>query len=681
MPSPMDAFLEKTRMSQSHRRAGLLKPTWALHGFFLGLVVLVMMFWIWRTLDFYHALLKDFRYRSEISTRSIANQVALELDGHFHDLTFFRRSFLEGDTHPLRLTPRKQDAMIAFQKAHPSIVAINIVDAQGKQVLWSSVKSLQTPLLKNKDFIRLSRNPDYLIGRPQFFAAEGVWVMPMREHLLDHQGRVLGYIGSPFRLSRLRNMDTPSGTDILIQGSHSIPVAFWRNGVWQVPRPDQQVFIKNVVQTPVPGYPWTVYARWSSQDFWQIFWHRALWQSAPFLLIGIIFFVFDRVGVRFLKQWLNLRQYQQAALEIQQSLLCEESASAMYSALVRAIVQQTSASAAWIMALDDHPQHSLRVVAESAEHEALRVAVREWTIALHPDASMSDYVLPAQVFCSGRAAESRHVDEYLSGPTGVPHVPFLAQIRSMMAYPIQIQDEQALSGVLVVVSKDQKHFSPALKSLLGLLAGSLGLALTLLKRHASLTEAELEIRKIAFYDTLTGLPNRRLLDARMEKAMMVCEKQGRSVALGILDIDDFKIVNDRYGHEAGDALLVILARRLEKALRPVDCVARWGGDEFVLLLEDLPDRIALQEVLLRLERELASLVKLPSGELLPVRVSMGVCFCTAADKQESAVLMRRADQALYAAKAQKKDRAHFWVLWDDAFDWRTPEIQGDKATL
>ncbi len=98
---------------------------------------------------------------------------------------------------------------------------------------------------------------------------------------------------------------------------------------------------------------------------------------------------------------------------------------------------------------------------------------------------------------------------------------------------------------------------------------------------------EEQIRDLAFYDPLTKLPNRRLLNDRLAQAMPATKRNGRYAALMLLDLDNFKVANDTYGHAAGDMLLVEVALRLKSCVREIDTVARFGGDEFVVLLSQL----------------------------------------------------------------------------------------------
>ncbi|WP_075322017.1 diguanylate cyclase [Acidithiobacillus albertensis] len=655
-------------------------PIFLLHLFFIGMAVLFITLWGWRFEDLRASLHKEFRYKGEIALRSIADQLAGNLDGHFHDLTFFRRSLLELDQNPLLLTTEKKAAMIAFQRTHPAIAAINLLDAQANKIIWSSEGQLPTPLLKATEFTQLKRNPDYLVGRPVVLLPGKIWVMPMREHLLNHQGQVVGYIGSPFRLSRLKNIHTPEDMDILIKGAGHIPVAFWKSGTWQLPAP-QDHWTGQYLRVEVPGYPWTAYVRWSSLAFAHNFWRQNIWQSIPFIVILLFLLILDRLSVRFLRQLLDLRQYQQAALLTQQSLLVQAEPKVMYARLVQTIVRETNAVAAFVL-VPDPMTESLQISALGADQKDLRESLLTWITALNPKDLRNGSFLPERVFRLGKAEEIRFRDEMTENSPAMERRPQLRRIRSMIAYPIILQDAAQVEAVLVVAHAKTKHFSQALKALIGQLASSVGLALTLWKRHNALADAEAEIRKVAYYDSLTGLANRRLLNERLEKGLTRASQNSQSIALGILDVDDFKGVNDQYGHDAGDALLVIIARRLEEALRTSDCVARWGGDEFVLLFEGLEKRQVLEAVLLRLERVLESPAKLSHDLLLPVRVSLGICFCKDAGLIENQdAMLRCADQALYAIKAKKLERSQFWMVYDADLQLQ-PESEafGDKVT-
>jgi diguanylate cyclase (GGDEF)-like protein/PAS domain S-box-containing protein len=184
--------------------------------------------------------------------------------------------------------------------------------------------------------------------------------------------------------------------------------------------------------------------------------------------------------------------------------------------------------------------------------------------------------------------------------------------------------------------------------------------------HAVVTDvtefkhAEARLEHSAHFDALTGIPNRVLLADRLHQALLQSSRSGRLMAICYLDLDGFKPINDTWGHEAGDRLLVEMAERLKACLRGGDTVARLGGDEFVLLLLDL-ERIeecenALQRVLDAVARPVVLGVQLVS-----VSASIGVSIYPF-DSEEPDVLLRQADQAMYLAKEGGRNRYRFFEL-------------------
>jgi diguanylate cyclase (GGDEF)-like protein/PAS domain S-box-containing protein len=167
-------------------------------------------------------------------------------------------------------------------------------------------------------------------------------------------------------------------------------------------------------------------------------------------------------------------------------------------------------------------------------------------------------------------------------------------------------------------------------------------------------ELESQLKHQAFHDALTSLPNRALFQDRAEHALARTSRLGTFVAMVMLDLDDFKIINDTLGHGAGDELLCELGRRLQTTLRADATVSRFGGDEFAILIEDLTDPAHAPQFA---DRALASLSEpfLVQGEELNVRASVGlVVGGNRNGPLDMAELMRCADLALYAAKERGK---------------------------
>lgn len=161
-----------------------------------------------------------------------------------------------------------------------------------------------------------------------------------------------------------------------------------------------------------------------------------------------------------------------------------------------------------------------------------------------------------------------------------------------------------------------------------------------------------EIERLAFHDALTGLPNRALFMDRIALALAKVGRSHRGVAALLLDLDNFKLVNDSLGHGVGDALLIGVAQRLRESLRPGDTAARLGGDEFTILLEDLESVAEAEDVARRLLESLRLSLNVDGHEVF-ASWSLGIVFTTDADLGVES-MMKNADTAMYAAKTSGK---------------------------
>ncbi len=181
-----------------------------------------------------------------------------------------------------------------------------------------------------------------------------------------------------------------------------------------------------------------------------------------------------------------------------------------------------------------------------------------------------------------------------------------------------------------------------------------------------------DLQYLALYDHLTGLPNRRLLESRINLAMANAQRHNKLFAVCLIDLDNFKPINDTYGHDAGDEVLVALGKRLPESLRKTDVAARLGGDEFVLVIEDLDAAEDLAGLFPKLEATINAPVNLSNGTAVQVSASMGVCIYPFGQDATSEQLLRHADQALYASKAHKADRKTPWAFLGGQQVLRTP---------
>ncbi len=166
------------------------------------------------------------------------------------------------------------------------------------------------------------------------------------------------------------------------------------------------------------------------------------------------------------------------------------------------------------------------------------------------------------------------------------------------------------------------------------------------------------MEKLAFYDTLTGLANRRLFTDRLQQAVRHAVRTGRPTALMYLDLDNFKRVNDSLGHEAGDELLTTVARRLRESVRTEDTVGRFGGDEFTILLNEACDSRGASHVARKVLESLAEPITL-AGHEFRVTTSIGLTLAPD-DGTDPQTLLKNADLAMYRAKERGRDNYQFF---------------------
>lgn len=262
-------------------------------------------------------------------------------------------------------------------------------------------------------------------------------------------------------------------------------------------------------------------------------------------------------------------------------------------------------------------------------------------------------------------------------------VPVVAEsnLSAVMGSPLWVDGE--LVGVLAGATREKRQFGPEDVEAFELLAGVASRALEGARRYQQMAESEAHTRHQASHDDLTGLPNRRLLHGVLGEAL---SRPGgpseRLVALLLVDLDDFKVINDTLGHHCGDQLLVTVASRLVSCVRETDMVARLSGDDFAILAQGL-DRDGLD----RLARRVLEKVNEPivvGGRSLSVATSIGIAmepeaeWAGEAPDAAAAKLLSNADMAMYEAKRAGK-ACH--VLFDQAMSDRMNKRVAIEANL
>lgn len=256
------------------------------------------------------------------------------------------------------------------------------------------------------------------------------------------------------------------------------------------------------------------------------------------------------------------------------------------------------------------------------------------------------------------------VNDYMNEIPDNPLKPVFKRygIRSAAMFPVERGGR--LIGTIAVVSRQVGFFNPEISDLLDEISRSLSFALDNYDRERERRSQEEKALFLSLHDPLTGLPNRRLFYDRLDHARRGALRYGTAFAVGILDLDGFKEVNDRLGHKAGDRILIAVSDLIKGLLRDSDTVARLGGDEFGIILSELspgdPTDTSHPAVILGLDATLSRILEGIRGIRDVEGASVHISGCLGVtvfprDKSEVDQLVINADHAMYAVKKSGKD--------------------------
>ena len=235
-------------------------------------------------------------------------------------------------------------------------------------------------------------------------------------------------------------------------------------------------------------------------------------------------------------------------------------------------------------------------------------------------------------------------------------------IQSIAFFPICSQN--MIHGLIVLSSHHHHAFDLDMEHLVQQLTDLIGMAFDKLLLQEQLAQKNREDVYLAQHDRLTGLANRLALERHLPAALIRAQRSGQYIAVCMLDLDDFKPINDQYGHEAGDELLKQLSQRMRDLVRQSDFIARLGGDEFVIILEDLTPESWLAEMTQALSRfhiAVETPFALATGQQSEVGMTLGAALFPR-DGDTADTLLRQADAAMYQIKQRKLDRTKWWSI-------------------
>ncbi len=339
----------------------------------------------------------------------------------------------------------------------------------------------------------------------------------------------------------------------------------------------------------------------------------------------------DRIHAQ--RELRRLHSYEDALDAVNQMLLKNPAPGAIFRLLVETIVAHTDAPIAYVRLID--PQTELAEVVSHCGKDAERVLKTQWSISLQGPMGKG---VTGRVYRTGREFV---VPDALSHGDFVPWREFLKalKLRGAAGFPIGERDKKP-EAVLFVGSRQASYFSRPILKLLGRLAGNASLALSSHRQRERL-------EYLSVHDSLTDLPNRAYFERAVTESLGRADRYNRQMAIGILDIDGFKEINDTLGHAAGDDLLRAISQCLAATMRKGDVIARIGGDEFGLILS-LVEAADLGIAAERLLRALDEPIHW-HGQNIAINVRMGFTIYPV-DPTDRDTLLRHADAVLYSAK-------------------------------
>lgn len=368
---------------------------------------------------------------------------------------------------------------------------------------------------------------------------------------------------------------------------------------------------------------------------------------AVFLCFTLLVFALTFFAIRSKKEALQAQQITKlynALSEINQAIVRIEQEDQLFPMICRSAVEYGGLSMAWVAKVDDMT-HLFYPVAQHGTDMGYLEQVRVSPLADVPEGQ-------GPIGITYRENRTVIVNNIADAPIMIPWRSPLGKTnwKSLASFPIPRGGQPF--AVLSVYHTEPNVFDPRTMTLLDEMARDVSFALDNFDK-------ETHIHFLAYHDNLTGLPNRQLARDHFDIAQSYADRSNSKMGIIFLDLDDFKSINDSLGHNVGDELLKVTSTRLSEILRGTDTLSRQGGDEFLILLADLPDEEAITEVAEKLLKEMEAPFEI-DGHRLSLSTSIGIAIYPD-DGRDFNALLKRADTAMYQAKAAGKNTYRFFT--------------------
>ena len=366
----------------------------------------------------------------------------------------------------------------------------------------------------------------------------------------------------------------------------------------------------------------------------------------------------------------RLKNIYQALSDTNEILLTQRNPDSVFETLCRTIIFYSHAHTAGIYLLDKESQTGKLVAWDGPTPGNMPI------LTPSSDNSFPDFKEVFEMVIRSGTSQTLNLEDLHSVMTPALRLLFeQLDVRSTGIFPIRRGGE--IFGVLLLTSTEPSFFDEELQGLIDRMVLNISFSLDLFDQEETRKERENTILHQSLHDMLTGLPNRLHFSRKIEEAIFQSTRTGPSFGVGIIDIDNFKEINDRLGHKTGDSLLKEVANRLREGLRPTDVLARLGGDEFGILVRDVgPSKLPEEDstepsplpssLLQGLINSMDSPFRVGDETIPGVSMSIGVALFP--DQGNSAeVLMKRSDLALYDSKNRQ---GGVWTLFSSDLETR-----------